>query len=124
MLYQLSYGRTAARKLGRRRRSVKQTLPVPWGLPLLDLTGERIAALKAVGDGNAKAPEGGKSVGRDSEVAREQAPGPKTGKERDGLASPSRDREARGMEMGLQGSDPGMGRHGSGSWHSGERGRV
>ena len=31
MLYQLSYGRTAAGKLGRRWCSVKQSLPVPCG---------------------------------------------------------------------------------------------
>ena len=62
---------------------------------LLELTGERIAALEAVGDGRAKA------VGRDSEVARDPVLGTDTGKGRDGPASPSRDRDARGMEMGL-----------------------
>ena len=62
---------------------------------LLELTGERIAALEAIGDGRAKA------VGRDSEVARDPVLGTDTGKGRDGPASPSRDRDARGMEMGL-----------------------
>ena len=63
------------------------------------LTGERIAALEAIGE--AKAPEAGKAAGQGSEVAREPGVGTETGKERDGPASPSRDRDARGMKMGL-----------------------
>ncbi len=65
------------------------------------LTGERIAALEALGDGKSKAPEAAKAGGRDWEVTRDPGAGTGTGKERDGPASPSRDRDARGMEMGL-----------------------
>ena len=65
------------------------------------LTGERIAALEAVGDQKVKAPEAGKAAGRDSEVARDPAVGTETGKGRDDPLSPSRDRDGRGMEMGL-----------------------
>ena len=64
---------------------------------LVELTGERIAALDAVGDEKGKAPEvthgGGKTA--------EPAVGRDTGKDRDDPAPPSRDREGRGMEIGL-----------------------
>ena len=36
MLYQLSYGRTAATKLGRHGQRVKQTPRVPWGLAVIN----------------------------------------------------------------------------------------
>ena len=41
------------------------------------LTGERIAALEAVGDGKAKAPEAGTGRGMDAEIARERGTGRK-----------------------------------------------
>ena len=65
------------------------------------LTGERIAALETVGEDRAMAPEGGTAAGQDLEVARESEAGMGTATERGGLATPSWDRNGRGMEMEL-----------------------
>ena len=65
------------------------------------LTGEGIAALEAVGETMAMALEAGKVADRGAEAVRDPGVGRETVKERNATAAPSKDREARGIEMGL-----------------------